>query len=485
MLSRLKPGRELTRAFDERLLARYYETSKQGSRQNLSNGDPLSTPFEPIRRGIAKVMRGPEMALYTRGGGPKAYRDKVLPYCEDMNISPSGTTLSHENITFGVGSTHLYSTVLRILADKAVQTHPGKKPVLLMPAPTYGIFTMQPADNGFDIETFELQEKNGWQIEPSVLARRIREINAEEGRFVAALYHANPHNPSGAVADGEKTQQISRVLKKNNVFAIDDMAYAGIEHATKAVPLASHDFENSVTLFTLSKAYCLPRARSAVACGPQWLIEEIDSHIDRSMISLPASVFAAAAECFSQEHKAEREEQYLPLNSEIYQQHYQVMKAMIDGVDNVDGLTKARRLEIIEAATKAYGSRPAALQALKGTQHLRIMNDNPQAGYFAMVQVRGIDDLFYGTERLGNSFQLATAAIDVGKVLTLPMKLTLAGDSCRDGLRLSFGGMHEKTVVKGLKGLIDTIETLPHKPDAVQQEALEKSGKALSPELVY
>src|SRR5688572_20420318 len=114
-LSSLKPGTELTRAFDELLGERYYNTGRQGSRQNLSNGDPLQGSFEPIRHGIGKAMRGSEMALYTRGGGPKLFRDKVLPYCEEKGLSPSNATLSHENITFGVGSTHLYSMVLDIL----------------------------------------------------------------------------------------------------------------------------------------------------------------------------------------------------------------------------------------------------------------------------------------------------------------------------------------------------------------------------------
>lgn len=315
MLSDLKPGRDLTRAFDEQLMARYYARAKQGSRYNLSNGDPVQVVFDPIRKAIAKAMRGSEMALYTRGGGPKRFREEVLGFCEGMGLSPSKKVLGTEHVTFGIGSTYLYSTILKILAARAKEKQPEKRPVLLMPAPTYGVFTMQPENAGFDIEAFDLSEKNGWQIDPNTMKAKIEEINASADRYVAALYHANPHNPTGAVADGEQTQKIMRVLKRYKVFAIDDMAYAGIEHNDKAVPLASHDFDNSVTLFSLSKAYCMPRARSGLACGPDWLIEGIDHHTDMNMISLPAAVFAAAAGCFSEEHRAERENKYLPANS--------------------------------------------------------------------------------------------------------------------------------------------------------------------------
>lgn len=486
MLSELKPGRELTRAFDERLLARYYAAAKQGSRQNLSNGDPLTIPFSPIAKAVTQAMRGSEMSLYTRGGGPKKFREKVLPYCESIGISPTKEILGTGHITFGIGSTFLYSTILKILARRSNEKNPGKTPVLIMPSPTYGIFTMQPENAGFQIETFDLSEKDGWQIDPNILSNRIKEINDEKDRYVAALYHANPHNPTGAVATGDQTQKIMRVLKRHKVFAIDDMAYSGIEHRGKAVPLASHDFDNSVTLFTLSKAYCMPRTRAGVACGPQWLIDQIDHQIDMNMISMPAAVFAAAAACFSDESKIEREEQYLPANCEVYRQHFDVMKAVINGIDSVEGLSNSRVLDILSEAEKAYGSLPKARQILKtGMPNLRIINDNPEAGYFAIVRVEGLDEMFYGTTRLTNSFQFATAAVDVGKVLTLPLNLALAGDSLKDGLRLTFGGMQEKTLIKALKGLNDTITKLPRKPDAAQQEVLVKSGKALGRDLIY
>lgn len=477
MASRLKPGRELTRAFDERLLARYYDSAKQGSRQNLSNGDPLQIPFEPIRKAIASAMRGSEMALYTRGGGPKQYRDKVIPYCESMGLSPSGKPLSYENITFGIGSTYLYNTILKILGERSRETYPGKTPVLIMPAPTYGIFTMQPVSHGFDIETFDLSPKNNWQMSPQVLSQKILEINAEPDRYVAALYHANPHNPTGAVANGEQTQQIARVLKKHGVFAIDDLAYSGIEHNDKAVPISAHNFGNGVTLLSLSKAYCLPRARSGVACGPSWLIEAIDAHTDMSMISLPAAVFAGAAACFASENREEREELYLPANSETYMKQYQVLQALIHGIDNVPHMTALRRREITQAAEQAYGSLPKAKMVLKsGMDGLELINDTPQAGYFSMIRIRGLDDMFYGTTRLSSSFQFAAAAVDIGKVLTLPLGFTLAQDTYDDVVRVSFGGMQDKTLIRAISGIVQTTQQLPRKPDPVQEVSLRKAG---------
>lgn len=480
MLSSLKPGLELTGAFDLLLQQRYYETGRQGTRRNLSNGDPLIKPFAPLAEAVKEVMLDSKMSLYSRGGGPKQFRDEIIPYAEELGITPSHRPLTHQNISFGIGSTHLYTMILQTLSARNVKEHPGKKPVLLMPSPTYGIFTTQPVELGYDIETFPLREEKGWQIEPDAMSRRIAEINAEEGRRVVALYHANPHNPSGAVAGGSQTMQISRVLKKHGVFAIDDMAYAGIEHKDKAVPLAVHDFDNGATLFTLSKAYCMPRARSGVMVGPSWLVDAIDHQISVNMISLPAGVFSAAAACFSAKNRDEREEIYLPENSAKYMEHYQIIKAMVDGLDSLGDLPKKRDDAIIKAVREAYGDAAEAKKVLtEGIPQLHIMNDNPASGYFAMLKVLNLDEMFYGTKRLNNSFQFAAAAIDIGKVLTLPLNFTLAGDNCADGFRVSFGGMQEKNLARGIKGLADTIDQLPRKASRAQQAELEKSGRAL------
>jgi len=452
VLGDLKPGQELTRVFDEQLLARYYDIARQGSRYNLSNGDPLQNPFDPIRKAVSTAMRGSEMTLYTRGGGPRKFRDRVLPYCENLGISPSKKTLSSEHVTFGMGSTYLYNATLKILAQRGGKINPGKKPVLLMPAPTYGIFTMQPVNNG----------------------------------YVAALYHANPHNPTGAVADATQTQKIMRVLKRNKVFAIDDMAYAGIEHRSKAAPLAMHGFDNSVTLFSLSKAYAMPRVRSGVACGPDWLIEGIDHETDMSMISIPAPSFAAASACFSEEHQHVREKEYLPQNNVEYQRRFDVLKAVIDGIDSVPDLPGSRAMDILHEAEKAYGSLPQAKEALKtGMPNLRILNDSPDAGYFAILQIDGLEEMFYGTTPITNSFQFSLAAIDIGKVLPLPLKLALAGDDFKDGIRISFGGMQDKTLIKALKGLNHTIASLSRAPDRDQEARLKSTGKALGRSFTY
>ncbi len=480
MLYSLKPGLELTGAFDLLLQQRYYDTGRQGPRRNLSNGDPLTKPFAPLAGAVRDAMLDSKISLYSRGGGPKQFRDEIIPYAEELGISPVARPLTHENISFGIGSTHLYTMVLQTLSARNAKENPGKKPVLLMPSPTYGIFTTQPVELGYDIETFPLREEKGWQIEPDAMSRRIAEINAEGGRHVVALYHANPHNPSGAVAGGAQGQQVSRVLKKHGVFAIDDMAYAGIEHKDKAVPLAAHDFENGVTLLTLSKAYCMPRARAGVMVGPSWMVEAIDHQISVNMISLPAGVFAAAAACFSMKNKVEREEIYLPVNSEKYMEHYQIIKAMIGGLDSVGDLPKKRDDAIIKAVREAYGDAANAKKVLtEGIPQLHIMNDVPASGYFAMLKVTSLDEMFYGTRRMSNSFQFAAAAIDVGKVLTLPLNFTLAGDNCPDGFRISFGGMQEKNLARGIKGLADTIDQLPRKANKAQQAELEKAGRAL------
>lgn len=156
------------------------------------------------------------------------------------------------------------------------------------------------------------------------------------------------------------------------------------------------------------------------------------------------------------------------------------MQAVIKGVDNVEGLSNSRVLDICSETEKALGSLPKARQLLKsGMPNLRIINDAPEAGYFAMLQIDGMEEMFYGTTPLSNSFQFAHAAVDIGKVLTLPLGLALAGEGLQNTVRVTFGSLQEKTLVKALVGLNHTVEKLPRQPDKEQQSVLEKSGKAL------
>lgn len=479
MFTKLKPGKELTRAFDALLFNRYGNTGRVGKRYNLSSGNPQPEFFSPMFDAEGESQK-PHAAIYTSGGGPDSYRESVLAYCEDMGLSPKGTTLSATNVTFGLGSTYLYTTILKILAEKSVDSHSGRKPILLMPSPTYGLFTVQPSRVGFDIETFPLKESEGWQINPDALQNRIVSLNEDEGRYVAALYHANPHNPSGAVATGERTQQISRVLSENGVFGIDDMAYSGIEFGQRAVPLAAHNFENSATLFTLSKAYCQPRARAGLVCAPGWLVKAIDEYIHEDMIAIPSSVFNAVSAVFCAENQVAREGEYLPRNIGIYRARYQIVKAMIDGLDSVCGISGERHDQIRGQVLHALGNSKAAQELMKnGIPFLHLMNDHPEAGYFSMASIQGLDSMFYGTKRLSSSVEFAAAAVDIGHVLTLPLGFALADEAYRNSFRMSFGGMSVSSLVKAIAGLDKSFKGLTERPDQGAQVALEKAGLAL------
>ncbi len=479
MVSEKKPGFALYRAFEELLARRFRAATRYGI--NLSSGNPAFKPFAPAVAAAEAALRDFRMQIYGNPHGDCQIRKALLPFCEEAGLAPAAGGLTEKHILPGMGSTHLYACVVEALARKAKTDHPGKTPVLLMTSPTYGLFAVQPEPFGFEIETVSLTKEEQWQTNPDRLNNRIREINASGSRFVCAFYRNNPNNPLGVVEPADTTQQVSRVLRTHNVFGIDDLAYIGQENGRAASPFAHHDFENSVSLFTLSKTYGLPGLRAGFMCGPEDLIQAAAESTMRTVQSMPWPAEAALAATFSEEHRVERE-QYTAANRQAYLQRYEMIKALVEGIDSVQGLSAARRQQIEAVAMQAFGHKQEALAVLKtGLPGVDIVNTEMTAGYFAVLNIRDVGERYYGAERLTNSFQLAAACIDQGKVLTLPMMAALAGPELRGALRVTFG-LSEKYIALGMRGLCNTLKTLTEKPNGALQDRLVSKGLALGPE---
>lgn len=476
MVTELKSGYDLYNAFNSLLMNRFYERSGKGV--NLSSGNPLLTPFSPAVEAAKKSMDDYLLSLYGSPRGEINTRKILMGFSKSMGLAEDNEGLNENNIIPGLGITHLYTSVLEVLANKARVDNPGKTPVILMSSPTYGLFSIQPESFDFKVDTFELKKEDGWQIDPDVLEEKIKSINKSENRCVCAFYRVNPSNPMGVVESETTTEAIAKLLKANNVFAIDDMAYHGQEYKKDAVPLAKYSFDNAVSLFSLSKTYCMANLRAGFMCGPEDIIGEARDITLRVVQSVPRPAEAALSSTFCNENRAAREK-YVSANKAIYLERYRLLKALINGVDNVEGLSRARQSEIVNMTKAVFADLGDSRDILEnGVRGVNIVNDEPGAGYFSVLDWERGTDLYYGTTKISNSFQLAAVLVDQGKVLSLPMASAMANEHLPTSVRVTFG-VSEKAIIKGVKGLYYAGRSLTSSPDYALQDKLHTNGLSL------
>jgi len=450
-------------AFNELLFARI---ANKSTRINLSSGNPSFPPYQRAVESCRSAVERSNIQLYATGAGYKAERVEVLPFCERQGIR----NLSVDNIVFGMGVTHLYYSSLFVLQRKFQKEHPGKKPVILMSSPSYGLFTVQPEMFGYEIETYPLHQENSWEPQPEIIERRIKEINQSADKRVALAYNINPHNSTGSVTKPETTEKIAQIFSEQGVFVLDDMAYYGLEYSGNPTPLGVFKFDNSISFYSCSKAFGLPRLRAGFACGPSWLVSEIYGHISSQMISLPATVAPLIKECFGEKNNGDTLK-YLEENRQGYKTALNLVRAFFCGVNSYP-ISGEEKDVITKALREGVANRKDSDRIIEyGTPEIEMVNPDLEAGYFAMLKIKGIDDHFYGTRRLRNAFDLAVPLIDNVGVLMLPLSCAV-NTTHTDICRVTFGGMSNRRVIRGLQGMVNTIRQLPTAPDHDKQREL-------------
>lgn len=479
MLSNLKPGFDLYKAFKNKLGQRFI---KAGARNNLSSGNPLPFSFPPALEAAGRALSSADINIYESGfGNAKIKKRELLPFCEALGINVGDTRLSTTNIILGNGTTGLYDILLRTIAQQSKTSHPGSIPVILIPTPNYGVFAMQPDISGIDIETFPLREEDEWQVSTEILEKKIREIHATPGRHVALYYHANPHNPTGVVETPERGAALARILKAYDITAIDDMAYWGQEYETRAVPLAVHGLCRSLTIFSISKAFAMPGLRGGFAVGSEGLIHAMGQITVANTQAVSAPTQFAVGAAFSMKNLDARE-QYMRDMRHQYQRRYQLVKAIIEGLDSIEGLDTERRREIRAIINSGCADAKLAKDLLQnGSQNFQLVNSQLQSGYFSILKLVNATARYYGEQRLTNSFMISAALLDYSRVLTLPGLSMLSGSALNDCFMITFSFLREDRIAKALCRLHVAANNLTDSPNAEIEAQKVESGLQFDP----
>ena len=444
---------------------------------NLGDGNPLKyEPFKPAIDEMIKSLNSGEMYKYPYTEGDDNIRKKLLEYIEHegfINTEPydyediDDKGLSIHNITFLPSTSITFNIIVNIISK------PGD--VILVTGPNYGLFTIRAERAGAEVEVFPLLKEDNFLVNPERLANTIDEINNSLQRVynrrhgyvprVVAFLNANPNNPTGKVMgekDVELLTQISQVCLERGVFVIDDMVYRDItydkDNIAKPIATIPGMFRNTITLFGLSKSYGMASLRAGFLIADEIIIREVINRIFQEMDSSPDIVGRALMGAFnaSQERNKYYEKYFTDLRK-LYVHKYQLLKALVEGIDSIkDKNKKDEIIKIVEECT----SKSEANKLLKGLPYTKFPDNlEPDAGFFAILdftELKGKNfrgqpiktekdllEFFYKTNRL---------RFLIGQSISWPYPKELVG-------RITFA-LEDEEIIEAISLINDSLQKL-------------------------
>jgi alanine-synthesizing transaminase len=218
------------------------EVAKKGHKiLPLNIGDPINFDFHTpahLIEAVYKAMKDGKNG-YAPSPGIKEAIDAIRGEAERKGI----TSVQDVFVTSGVSET--VDICLSALLN------PGDN--LLTPSPDYPLYSAVLAKLGVELNTYALNEDDGWQ--PDLI-----DVHKKIGPRTRGIVLINPNNPTGAVCSRRMLEAVAELARRNNlvIFAdeiydklvLDDDAQISLASVAPDVPI--------VTFGGLSKNYLAP-----------------------------------------------------------------------------------------------------------------------------------------------------------------------------------------------------------------------------------
>lgn len=426
---------------------------KTGGSINAALGDPLS--FNLFDSSIPCR----ELNRYRDGHGIPSAVEAARSLFQRLGITGNDNNLCNDNCVLGLGTTQLYRKAVKHIASSCKDTD---SPVFLVTAPTYGLFSTTPKFHGMEVQFIPLFAEHDWKLDPEIFKVTIRGLKAL-GKTPICLYCNNPHNPSGSVTEEERIDRLSDIVISENLFVIDDLVYSGLEYeGRKATPFASKPslFNQTLSLFSLSKTYASPELRSGAACGPSWLIEKIARDIQIDHVSVPSPTQKAFETIAGSFNKIQSGIQTSHIE---YQNRAKLAKALVNGFRY--SLSESEEAQYIEILQQENISQSHIEMFKKyGIPYVNILNPNFESGYFLLIDFSELQGQYYGTKQIQSSIDLNEIFIDQYSFLLLPSEVMLMHDLYPLAMRMTIA-LPPESIIRVFDGIMSVIENLSDIPD--------------------
>src|SRR5688500_14986536 len=228
------------------IVAEARKVEASGTRVRYLNiGDPIAFGFSTpphLIDAVAKAMRDGHNG-YTPSIGILEAREAVA-----ADYSRRGMPVSPDRVVLTSGTSEGIELALGALADEGDE--------VLVPVPTYPLYTAVLAKLGARAVYYRLDPSNGWQPDLGDIKRRL-------SRATRALVVIDPNNPTGAVYPESTRRALLALASEHNVPLLADEVYGELGYDGAVLPMASLDADAPVISFSsLSKAYLAPGWRA-------------------------------------------------------------------------------------------------------------------------------------------------------------------------------------------------------------------------------
>lgn len=172
----------------------------------LNVGDPLNFDFQTpphIIEAVHKAMRDGKNGYAPSDGVPEA-----LEAIRDEAARKGIKTVRDVFVTSGVSET--VDLCLSALVDSGED--------VLTPSPDYPLYSAVLCKLGIRLNTYDLNEEDGWQPELADIERKL----TPHTRGIVLI---NPNNPTGSLCTREMLEQIAELARRHNLIVFSDEIY--------------------------------------------------------------------------------------------------------------------------------------------------------------------------------------------------------------------------------------------------------------------
>lgn len=465
---------------------------------DLGSGNPTKYPPFPMAIDeMKKSLDSLSMYKYPYTEGADEIRQVLLDYVEKegfINTTPYNYSdidekgLCVHNITFLPSTSIAFNMIVSIISK------PGD--VVLVTGPNYGLFTIRAERAGAEVDILPLAKEDNWLPNPIKLADKIDEINDSLQKVyhrrkgyiprVVAFVNANPNNPTGkvmGVKQADLLKEIGDVCLKRGVFIIDDLVYRDLtfDPDNLAMPIATIPgmFRNTISLFGLSKSYGMASLRAGFVVADEVIIRELINRIFQGMDSAPDIVGRALAGAFN--IRPERDaiyQEYFSKLRKIYQDKYQLLKALVEGIDTISDESLKR--SIVQKVENVIPDTSLQEQVLQGLPYTKFPDNlEPESGFFAILDFTKVRGMKYKNMVINNERDLLTffyrtyrTRFLVGQSISWPYPNEFVG-------RVTFA-LEDEKIISALAQMNQSLHLLELGEDYIIRKNLEKDQEQMA-----
>jgi N-succinyldiaminopimelate aminotransferase len=283
---------------------------------------------------------------------------------------------------------------------QAVVARQQPQPLVMMPNPFYQIYEGAALLAGAEPYFIPCREENGGL--PDFDA-----VSEAEWQRCQLLYLCSPGNPTGAVIDLDRLQQLIELAQRHDFIIASDECYSEIYFDEGAPPpgllqaaqgLGLDDYRRCLVFHSLSKRSNAPGLRSGFVAGDAAIIEPFFNYRTYHGCAMPLHHQSAST-------RAWLDERHVVVNRQLYREKFDAVLQRLDGVLEVQrpaaGFYLWARTPIPDAdfALGLYQSQH--LSVLPGSYLSReVAGHNPGANRIRMALVAPLDECLDAASRI-------------------------------------------------------------------------------------